>query len=202
MLLVLKDAALSRLAAFSFAFSAMQMCLAAYLVTYLNTALGYSLLAAGLALSVAQAGGVIGRVLWGYVADRWLGAQRMLAIVAAIMAVCALGTAGLQAGVPQPLVLALLGAFGASATGWNGVYLAEVARLSPPGMASAATGGSLAITFFGVVLGPLLFGAISGAFGSYRAGYIAFAIPVALSAWQLLRMAQREPLTPPEGRPS
>ena len=49
-----------------------------------------------------------------------------------IMAICSAAAAALQAGVPLPLVLALMAAFGASATGWNGVYLAEVARLAPP----------------------------------------------------------------------
>jgi MFS family permease len=84
------------------------------------------------------------------------------------------------------LVLALAIAFGASATGWNGVFLAEVARLAPPGMASAATGGALAVTFLGVVLGPALFGLLSSAFDSYRAGYLALVVPTAICCWRLL----------------
>ncbi|MDP3520027.1 MAG: hypothetical protein Q8S02_05335 [Hydrogenophaga sp.] len=103
------------------------------------------------------------------------------------MALSAIANACLAPAAPQALVLALLVAFGASATGWNGVYLAEVARLAPPGMASAATGGSLAITFFGVVLGPMVFGGIASAFGSYRAGYLLLAIPAACCAWLLAK---------------
>lgn len=183
--LVLGDPALKRLAALSFVFSAVQLCLATYLVTHLHTGLGYSLVAAGLALSVAQGGGVLGRVLWGWVADRFLGARRTLMLLAALMALCTAATALLQPSAPLPLVLALLAAFGASATGWNGVYLAEVARLAPPGMAGTATGGSLSVTFFGVVLGPALFGAVSGLFGSYSAGYLALAVPTALCCWSL-----------------
>ena len=183
--LIVANPDLSRLAAFSFVFSAVQMCLATYLVTHLNATLGYSLVAAGAILSGAQAGGVVGRVVWGYIADRWMRPQRMLAVLAAMMAICSLGTAGLQADAALPLVLVLMVAFGASATGWNGVYLAEVARLAPPGMASAATGGSLAVTFLGVVLGPLLFGLLAGLFGSYRAGYLALALPVAVCCWSL-----------------
>jgi len=188
--LVLGHPQLAPLAAYSFVFSAMQMCLAAFLVTYLHTRLGYSLLAAGAALSVAQAGGVFGRVLWGYIADRWLGTGRMLASLAALMGLCAAATAALQAGVPRPLVLALMAAFGASATGWNGVYLAEVARRAPAGMAGTATGGSLAITFFGVVLGPMLFSAVSTLFGSERAGFVGLALAVAVCAWRLWRSAR------------
>jgi MFS family permease len=182
---------LMQLTAFSFVFSAVQMCLATFLVTYLHSALGYSLVTAGLVLSAAQAGGVVGRVLWGYLADRWLQPRLMLAVLAAMMAVCSAGAAALHAGVPLTLVVALAVAFGASATGWNGVFLAEVARLAPAGMASAATGGALAVTFLGVVLGPALFGALSGLFDSYRAGYLALALPTAVCCWLLA--ARRQP---------
>ncbi len=182
---------LRRLAALSFVFSAIQLCLSAYLVVHLHTSLGYSLIVAGLALSVAQGGGVLGRVVWGYVADRWLGARWTLAALAALMAACTVATSLLQAPVPMPLVLALVACFGASATGWNGVFLAEVARLAPPGLASTATGGTLFVTYFGVVTGPLLFAAVSGLFGGYGAGYLALALPAALCCWSLLLGGRR-----------
>ena len=104
-----------------------------------DPALSYGLVAAGLALSVTQMGGIGGRIAWGYVADRWLGARRMLLLLASMMALGALASAFLTAQTPQSVVVAILVAFGASAIGWNGVYLAEVARRAPPGMASMAT---------------------------------------------------------------
>ena len=100
----------------------------------------------------------------------------VLPLLAGVMALSTVATALLQPAMPVVLVVAVLVVFGASAVGWNGVYLAEVARQAPPGMASIATGGTLAFTFFGVVLGPPVFGAISEVFGSYRAGYAALAI--------------------------
>jgi MFS family permease len=183
---VLTHRELARLTAFSFVFSAVQMCLAAFLVTYLHDSLGYSLVTAGFVLSAAQAGGIVGRIVWGYVADRWMRPRSVLAMLAALMAACSAGAAALHAGAPLALVLVLAVAFGASATGWNGVFLAEVARLAPPGMASAATGGALAVTFLGVVLGPALFSALSSGFDSYRAGYLALAVPTAVCCWRLL----------------
>ena len=192
--LVVSQPQLAQLASFSFVFSAVQMCLATYLVTYLHSALGYGLVVAGVVLSTAQVGGVVGRVLWGWLADRWLGPRRMLAALSVLMALCCAITAALQIGGPLLPVLVLMAAFGASATGWNGVYLAEVARLAPAGQASAATGGALSVTFLGVVLGPVLFGVLSGAFDSYRAGYLALALPTAACAWQLLR--GKRPATP------
>lgn len=186
MRVVLGDRTLARLAAYSLVFSSVQLCLSSYLVTYLHTSLGYTLVSAGQVLAMAQAGGVVGRVVWGYIADRWLGARRMLAVLAALMAISAAAAAALQPAVPVALVIVLMTAFGACATGWNGVYLAEVARLAPPGMASMATGGSLAVTFFGVVFGPVLFGAVAQAFDSYRVAFLVLSVPTALCCWGLL----------------
>jgi MFS family permease len=188
---VLSQRALATLAACSFVFSTAQLVLTGYLVTYLSQVLAYGLVTAGLALSVAQIGGIGGRIVWGYIADRGLGANRTLAILAFIMAASSLATAALHVGMPTLLVFAILFVFGASATGWNGVYLAEVARRAPPGMAGIATGGTLAITFLGVVLGPPVFGALTAAFGNMRIGYAALAVPVALCGVLLVRTRPR-----------
>jgi MFS family permease len=189
--IVLANPALRLLAGCSFLFSIAQLSLTTYLVTYLHDALGYGLVAAGLALSVAQTAGVVGRVLWGWVADRWMGARRMLAALAGLVSVSAVLTAGLHAGVPTFAVLVLLSLFGASAIGWNGVYLAEVAREAPAGQASLATGGTLAFTFLGVVMGPPVFGALTAASGSYRSGFLGVAVALVLCLALLLRPLRR-----------
>lgn len=183
--LVLKHAQLRRLAAVSFVFSAMQMCLATYLVTYLTADLAYSLVAAGAALATGQIGGVAGRILWGWIADHWMWPVHLLAMLALLMAVCTAATAALPADLPAGVVFALLALFGACATGWNGVYLAEVARQAPKGQASSATGGSLAFTFFGAVLSPVLFSGLSEFAGSYRAGFAVMAVPTLICGWVL-----------------
>lgn len=185
--MVLSQPALRMLAACSFLFSIAQLSLTTYLVTYLTDSLAYGLVAAGAVLSISQVGAVVGRVLWGWVSDRWCGARRMLALLAAVMAVSSVATALLQPELPRLVVIAVLFVFGASAVGWNGVYLAEVARQAPAGMAGLATGGTLFFTFLGVVLGPPVFGALSGLFGSYRAGFAALALPLALCALALGR---------------
>jgi predicted MFS family arabinose efflux permease len=169
---------LRRLSTVSFVFSTMQMCLATYLVTYLNDGLGYPLVLAGLALSASQIGGVVGRIAWGWLADRWISPARMLAVLALLMGICAIATAALRPGTPVVVLLGLLTLFGASATGWNGVYLAEVARRAPPGRAGEATGGSLAFTFMGSVLGPVPLGMVAGAAGTFAASYLLMALPV------------------------
>jgi MFS family permease len=185
--MVLSHAGLRMLAGCSFLFSIAQLSLTTYVVTFLTDSLAYGLVAAGALLTVSQVGAVLGRVVWGYAADRWLGARRTLAFLAALMALSTLATAALQHSAPNLLVASVLFVFGACAVGWNGVYLAEVARQAPTGLAGVATGGTLAITFLGVVLGPPLFGAVSSAFGSYRAGFAALALPLAICAVALLR---------------
>lgn len=195
--LVLRHRGLTTLAMCSFVFSATQLSLVTYLVTYLYDSLAYGLIAAGFALSVSQVAGMGGRVFWGYVADRFLGARLMLAALGGLMALCCVATALFDAAMPRALVLTILAVFGASAIGWNGVYLAEVARQAPKGQASLATGGTLAVTFLGVVLGPPVFGALSGLFGSYRAGYAALAVPALLCCVLLVR--QKHSLSPRRG---
>ena len=120
----------------------------------------------------------------------------MLAVLAGLMALSSVATALLSTSMSTVLLLGILAVFGASAIGWNGVYLAEVARQAPKGQASLATGGTLAVTFLGVVLGPPLFGAMSGLFGSYRAGYAALALPTLACCVLLIR--QKKSLIAPE----
>ncbi len=184
--LVLSHRSLATMAACSFLFCMVQMSLVSYLVTFLHTELAYTLVAAGLVLSVSQVGGVTGRILWGFVADRWLGAFRTLVLLAALMAVCGLGTAMFTAQTPRVMVMAVLVVFGASAIGWNGVYLAEVARRAPAGKASMATGGTLAFTFMGGLVGPSVFGGLSSLFETYRSGYLATMAMAAISGLLLV----------------
>lgn len=189
--LVLAHPALATLAFCSFAFSISQLSLTGYLVTFLNLDLGYTLVAAGFWLSVCQLGGVCGRVAWGFMADRWFGARATLTALAVLMAACAVLTAQLTV-APQGWTLALLLlVFGASAIGWNGVYLAEVARQAPQGQAGVATGGTLAFTYLGVVLGPPLFGLLSELAGNYRTGFLLLAVPTGLAGLALARQLWR-----------
>ena len=194
--MVLGHRPLATMAACSFMFSMVQMSLTTYLVTYLHDDLSYGLVSAGLLLSVTQMGGMGGRILWGYVADKWLGAQKTLALLAALMALSSLTTALFLPVLPLWGIWMVLIVYGASAIGWNGVYLSEVARQAPEGKASVATGGTLTFTFLGVVIGPPIFGALSTAFGSYRAGFLALVLTSSLCAWVLFRLRHKQNQNP------
>ena len=197
--MVLGQPSLRALAACSFLFSAVQVSTTAYMVTYLNESLGMTLLAAGAALSVSQLAGVVGRIAWGAVADRGLGPRNTLMLLATLMMAGSVLTALLQPQWPTLLIWATVALLGASAIGWNGVYLATVARQAPPGQAGVATGGTLLFTFMGVVCGSPAFGALAGASGSYRIAFAALALPAALALGLLVwraAQARREPAAP------
>src|SRR3546814_239833 len=159
--LVFSHRSLAVLAGVSFLLSMTQLSLTTYLVTYLHDDLSMGLIIAGFTLAVAQAAGVAGRLAWGYLSDRYLGPINMLALLAVLIVACSVITPFLVQVNSQALTLIVLSLFGASAVGWNGVYLAEVARQAPKGQASIATGGTLCVTFLGIVIGPPIFGLIA-----------------------------------------
>lgn len=183
----LRTRALRQVALISLAYSATQVCLMSYLVVFLTAALGYSLVTAGFALSVATIGGVAGRIAWGWVADRWLPPRRTLALIGALAAACGLVMAVAQAAWPLLACLLVAALFGATAIGWNGVQLAEVARLAPRGEAGAATGATGFVTFSGVVMGPPLFALIASLTGSYRVSFAVFAAVSGVGAFWMAR---------------
>lgn len=178
------------LACCSLVFSAVQVSLTSYAVAFLTDQLHWQLVAAGVALSVSQSGGVVGRVLWGWIADRGPGAQRVLLGLCATMMAGGVAMALLGPGTPRAVTLAVLAVYGGTAIGWNGVFLAVVARLAPRGEAGVVTGGTLAFTYLGVVTGPPLFGALASAGYGFGLAFAATALPLAacLAALHRLRI--------------
>jgi len=174
----------------SLIFGMTQLALFTYFVSYLNLELGYSLVAAGLIYSVAHAAGIVGRILWGAVADRWLSPRRMLGLLGVMMACSGAAAAGVSAAWPLPAVILASALFGASAVGWNGVYLAEVARLAPPGQVGAVTGGTQFLTFIGALTAPPVFGFVVGLAGGYGKAYLAFSLLPGLAGAYLLARAR------------
>ncbi len=190
--LVATDANVRRLALSSFFFSALQLCLTTYLVTYLANQLGYTLVEAGLMLAVATTAGIVGRIAWGAAADRSGRPAAVLGLVGIAMAAAAGAMAISSPDWPRAAMIVLCAAFGGTAIGWNGVYLAEVAREAPEGKTVEATGGALFFTFFGVLITPPLFAAIVEGGGSYGMAFAVVAVPPLLCGlWLLARAAPR-----------
>jgi len=181
MQLVLSHRRLREMALASLTYSGMQMCLGSFMVVFLHDRVGFGVGSAGAVLAAAMITGIVGRIVWGVVADRWIKPRMLLGLLGCAMSLAAFAVAAITSSWPLALVFAVSVVYGGTAVGWNGVYLAEVARIAPPGQAAAATGASLAMTYFGVVALPLMFWAIVHFTGSYA---VAFAAVGALTLWR------------------
>jgi MFS family permease len=174
--LVATSRPLRSMAALSFVYSGLQICTSSFTVAYLVEALGYGWIAAGIGLTVTNLAGVAGRIVWGVVSDRLLAARRTLQAMGLLMAIACTLAATFSPSWPVFAVYATCALLGATAIGWNGVFLSEVARKAPAGQAGAATGGSLFVTFVGSVVWPPAFGLLQRATGSYGVCFAAAAV--------------------------
>ncbi len=152
-------------------YAGVQLCLMTFAVTFLVKEAHHTLIEAGVLLSAVQLAGAAGRIGWGWVADRLQASRSTLLVLGALMLVATTFTTQVDPGWSRLATAVVFVAMGATAIGWNGVFLAEVARLAPTGQASTATGGALFFTFGGVLVGPSLFAAIYGRLGSYAATF-------------------------------
>jgi len=177
--------ALRRLALASAPYSAVQVALNGFFVVFAVAELGIDHVGAGLALAAGQAGGLAGRLGWGVVASRWVTPRRLVALLGFGMAAAAALVALWGAVLPFPALLAATFLFGLTASGWNGVFLAEVARLAPPGRIGEATGTVMVGGFAGLIAGPLVLIAVA-ALGGLAAGYLVIGLLTALAGLSLL----------------
>ncbi|HEY0525583.1 MAG TPA: MFS transporter [Stellaceae bacterium] len=168
---VRRDPALLRLALSSFFFSAIQLCVIAFLVVLLVQEVGLDLVAAGMILAAVQIAGAVGRLLWGWIADRIGDGLAVLLGLAVVMAGGSAAVIAFSPSWPLPAIGLVFVVLGLSAVGWNGVYLSEIARLSPARAVSSLTGAAMFITFSGVVISPVLFSALHAVLGSYTRSY-------------------------------
>jgi MFS family permease len=135
----------------------------------------WPLIAAGSVAAVMQIGGTIGRIFWGYVADRLKAGFFVLALLGLLSGLLSLSCIYL-ADLHWTLQVAIMACLGLCASGWNGVHLAEAARAAPPGFVGPVTGGVLVYIFIGVMVWPAFFAAIFGIMGSYATTFGLFAL--------------------------
>lgn len=172
--LVTTDRRIAMLALASMPFSAMQVSLNTVFVTLGTSELGLSHVEAGTALACAQAGGLVGRLGWGFVAMRLNASRMVLVIIGLGMTFCAalLGLDGASLGRSWQFAVATL--FGLTASGWNGVFVAEIARLAPQDRIGETTGAVLTASYAGLLAAPALVSILDGA-ASLGAAFFALA---------------------------
>jgi sugar phosphate permease len=179
---------------------AAQSSVLAYLALFARDVADLSGVEAARLLALAHLGGVVGRLGWGAVSDRFFGGRRrpgltLNALVgAASFAAFALGGALPPAALPMVAFAAGVGAFG-----WVGLYFALTAEIGGARFAGLMTGLSGMCAWGGVLLGPPLFGALVDATDSYRWGWLllaALALAVAGVLPRLRPLVSRGPVAP------
>ncbi len=189
--LVIGNGPLRRLAIVGIAFASVQLCLTTFLVSYGVTSLGLSLTAAGAAVAVAQTAGLVGRIGWGAVCGRWCSTRALLVALGLVMSAAGALLALAAPDWPFWALAVVCALYGLTASGWNGIFLAEVAYLAPEGRTGEATGGMIAVSFCGLVVGPLLFGLAVSSGPGYAGGYALMAL-VSLAGATALVLPSRE----------
>ncbi|TFV35573.1 MFS transporter [Bradyrhizobium frederickii] len=163
--LMTADRRIAMLALASMPFSAMQVSLNTVFVTLGTRELGLSHIEAGMALACAQAGGLVGRLGWGFVAMRLDASRTVLIVIGVGMAFCA-ALLGLDGGsLSRTWQFAIAALFGLTASGWNGVFIAEIARLAPQDRIGETTGAVLTASYAGLLAAPALVSILDGVAG-------------------------------------
>jgi MFS family permease len=178
--------ALPPLTLLALSLAVVQGCLFAFTVTWLTLEQGLGLVQAGTAFACMQAAGVFARILLGWLADRTGTPTRNLLVQAFAASSAAAAFAALPADAPLLLTYALAALAGFVAASWNGIYMAEVARLVRPTEVAQATAGSALFTFVGYLAGPAAFALLVSASGSWRLAFLATALQLALVALLVL----------------
>jgi MFS family permease len=129
-------------------------------------------MAAGAAMSAFMAGGILGRVLWGAVADRTRRGRLVLGALGIGTGLMALTLSAINPQWHPFAILLVCLLSGLTAIAWNGVQLAEVAAHAPDARVAAATGMSMVFSYLGVVVAPLLFWLLYVLTGAYPAGFV------------------------------
>lgn len=157
-----------------------QYALITFLVLYLQQDIGLSVVAAGSVFAAAQIAGGAGRVIFGLVSGRWLRPLTMLVTLSAVATISTGVTALFAPDWPLAAIYAASIVYGAVAIGWNGIYLAETARLSPPGQVGQTTGTIGFLVFASVVVGPVAFAGFAAITG-FATAYLIIAGTVTAS---------------------
>jgi MFS family permease len=183
--------ALPPLTALAFAFAVLQGVLFSFTVTWLVEVQRMTLTGAGTVFAAMQVAGVAGRLVLGWVADRTGQVTRNLVVHA--LAAAALSGLWVLAGpgAAWPVLLTLAALAGFTAASWNGIFIAEVARLAPPDRVAEASAGAILLCFLGYLAAPTAFAAMVTATGGWTLPFLLAAAVLAAVALLVLATQRR-----------
>lgn len=170
------------------AMSAFQFTFTAHAIGYIADALALDMLGAASLFALAQLAGIPGRVLLPWLSDRVRPRRRSqsFAVTALLGAGAAAALAALPAGVPAPLLAAVLVVFGIFGIGWFPLYLLDIAEMAPRSSIASTVSFASTLCLIVMALGPWIFGLVADQFG-YACAWTLLIAPVVALALPLLR---------------
>jgi predicted MFS family arabinose efflux permease len=150
---------------------------------------GWTKAQAGLLIAGVGLVGVIARITWGSVSERWLGHGRTLRLLGAQSAVGAILLALAASGNAPSWVLVLTALlFGSGAVAWNAVGMLAVMDYSVPELVGRGTGLAMLGFLTGIGLGAPLMGFSVDRLGVYTPGWLVLAGLFAISTVVAVRI--------------
>lgn len=183
---VWRNALQRQLALISLAYASTQVCFLVFLVSYLTIEHGLSLAVAASVLAAAQLASVVARPFWGWVADRWGEPGKLLGILGIAMFIACMVLATLPAASKSGVYFMAAALCSVTAVAWNGVFYAELVRISAQDELATVTGGMQFFTFGGAMVGPVVFSLCVSATGSYWLAFILLSVFSLLAGITLL----------------
>jgi MFS transporter, ACS family, hexuronate transporter len=184
---VLRQRNLWLISLYGIAMIAAQFTFNLYIVVFSHERLGLSMVESGALLALAQGVAIFSRIGWGVLSDSVFAGDRKgpLAIIAAIAGLGSMGVSFLHPGVPIWIVLVAAATLGASALGWQGLYVTAISELVGQRAAGTALGVSLTVAQLGQLFAPPLFGLIADRTGSYQPSWIVLGLFILLASLPL-----------------
>lgn len=147
-------------------FSIAQASVTAFTATYLVTQRAKDLAEAGFLVAILLTASTLARIALGWLADRWRRGMLLLLLLSLAASIALVLLVASAAG-PSWLLYPCVAVIGATSLGWNGIYMAELARLSPPTLIGDVTSAANLFGFAGSFCGPLIFAVIAGRTSSF-----------------------------------
>lgn len=169
-----------------------QFSLTGYLPLFMVDAMGWERGAAARLLLAVHAGGIAGRLVWGWLSDRGFSGERSAPLAGAALAgaACILAVGWLGVAPSRPEVWAVFivgGCTGLTALGWNGLYVTLLSELAGR-RAPAMLGLSMSALYVWTMLAPPVFGQLVERTGNYGVAWFSLAaapLGAAFVSWRL-----------------
>jgi predicted MFS family arabinose efflux permease len=154
-----------------------------FLPLFAEESVGWTRTQGGLLIAAVGLVGVVARITWGSISERWLGHGRTLRLLGAQSALGAILLA-LASGdaVPGWVLVPTALLFGAGAVAWNAVGMLAVMDYSVPELVGRGTGLAMLGFLTGIGLGAPLMGLSVDRLGVYTPGWLVIAFLFTISA--------------------